>query len=681
MRVSNFPAFVVTFALIGCSCLTTAAAQEGDEQSIDDVKAYLAEKLSGLEDEQLGAIAKRIDADGNGKVSESEFENRMDAVQAVMSADAEPVDGSDEKAEVESDEAEQATAPLPYSRMAYTPISKRADVLLVTSAELAESWKAFANWKTSTGRPTKIVTTEFIAENFSGDDIQQKIRACCLKHIDEEQTRWVVLGGDSSEDAGVVPDRDTDHSDCQMLPYDNIPTDLYYISEKDWDANDDGKYGVFADDMEEVAYYNPNASIGRIPVRTTDDVAAYTEKVIAYESRYPVGDFARKMVYTCPSDSAYPKLETSMEEVSKVWSSGYVSRFFGNRTAWDETKRGEYDLTPENWIKMINDRHASKVHMHGHGLLDLWVLEKNKEVKADQVDELKNENAYPIITTVSCLTGQYDDKQDPCITESMLRQPRAGAIAILAPSREGVPFMKSQEDFQLMMTEGKMDGTTTAYTKFWKIALTEDLTLGEAFRKVKMEMESDARENDGFHMAQCELNLLGDPTLSVRPVAPESFQARATLRDNKLKLRGVPNATVSIWDGKGQYIQKQANDKGRLEVELKPTEGMLYVAASAPGHNIWSKTIAVEEPKVATADAKSDSDDEKAAASTSDMKEEKGQTLSEFKDYVSGKIPDLSDDQLDEIAKAADANSDGKISESEFENRMEAIESALGGEG
>ncbi|MDA8564334.1 C25 family cysteine peptidase, partial [Mariniblastus sp.] len=211
---------------------------------------------------------------------------------------------------------------------------------------------------------------------------------------------------------------------------------------------------------------------------------------------------------------AYPKLGTSMDAIAEVWPKGIISQFFANRTAWDDVEKGDHDLTQENWVEMINDRQASKIHMHGHGLLHCWVLEQNEMVKQDCLSQLTNERAYPIITTVSCLTGQYDDEKDPSIAESMLRLPKAGAIAILAPSREGVPFMMKESDFPRMLYDGKMDGTTASYTKFWEAALSEDVTLGEAFRQVKINMTDKARENDGYHLCQCELNLLGDPSLS-----------------------------------------------------------------------------------------------------------------------------------------------------------------------
>ena len=101
----------------------------------------------------------------------------------------------------------------------------RADLLVITNEELAPAWSKFANWKTATSRPTVIVTIEDIEEQFEGTDIQAKIRECCLKHIETKNTRWVVLGGDSDGDGGIVPDRDTDHSECCLLYTSPSPRD------------------------------------------------------------------------------------------------------------------------------------------------------------------------------------------------------------------------------------------------------------------------------------------------------------------------------------------------------------------------------------------------------------------------------------------------------------------------
>ena len=109
-------------------------------------------------------------------------------------------------------------------------------VLLITSDELKEAWKPFAEWKAKQGKVTKIVTTEEIATAFEGRDLQGKIRQCVRKHIDEHEVRWVILGGDSQPGGtGIVPDRDTVHQ-THWGKNTDIPTDIYYLSPTDWQS-------------------------------------------------------------------------------------------------------------------------------------------------------------------------------------------------------------------------------------------------------------------------------------------------------------------------------------------------------------------------------------------------------------------------------------------------------------
>ncbi len=400
-------------------------------------------------------------------------------------------------------------------------IAAKQDVLLITSPELAEAWKPFADWKTEHGKLTKVITTEEIATQFEGSDLQEKIRKCVRQHIDQHETRWVILGGDSQPGGkGVVPDRDTIHK-TQWGENSDIPTDIYYLSPTNWDADGDGVYGEFEDDKEAISYPDGKVGIGRIPMRTAADVKAYTDKVISYESHYPEGDFANHMIFTCTVPGAYAKVRRSWDDhVSKVLPEGKMSRHFAE----------DHDLTPGNWLEMINEKKVGKFHFHGHGLIQGWVLEDHQMFTKKHVATLTNKDAYPIITTVSCFTGHYDAKQDPCISESMLRAPEAGAIVIVAPCREGKPhFMDPQKDFPLMVREGKMDGTTTTMALFWELGIRDQLTTGEALMATKATLIENAKKSAMFHMCLCELNLLGDPTLAVHPVSPKAinpFQPR-----------------------------------------------------------------------------------------------------------------------------------------------------------
>ncbi len=480
------------------------------------------------------------------------------------------------------------------------PANRPATVLLITSNDLSDAWKPFASWKTRLGKSTRIVTVEEIDAQYEGDDIQQKIRVCCLESIEENGTRWVILGGDSrGGQSGGVPDRDTDHSG--YFRYKDIPTDIYYISETDWDANQDGIYGEWPKDKEAVSYVNRKATIGRIPVRTSEDVVAYTEKIIEYESQYPEHRFAHNMVYVCPIRHAQPKLKTSQETLQPLWKSGKIERFYDGETPWDNKQPGDHDLSPENFVELINGKQTAKMHVHGHGYLPVWVLEGHKMVGKQHVDKLKNDKAYLAMTTVSCFTGQFDARQDPSITEAMIRKPNGGAVLIIAPAREGVPvFHNPRTDMRLMITQGKMDGTTITMTRFWKHALNGNLTAGEAFRAAKEEMIEDAKKSAGYHWVQCELNLLGDPTLDLRATDPRSPQLNIpeTLSTGQHELTfktGIPGATICLWKENECYVVVQADEKGIATTKCKwETPGKLLVTASGPSLNASLGEIAIE---------------------------------------------------------------------------------------
>lgn len=395
-------------------------------------------------------------------------------------------------------------------------------ILIITAEKLKDAWTPFAKWKTATGRPTKIITISSIQKNYNGADVQDKMRQCILKHGDANKTRWVILGGDSSPHLPLVPDRDSKHLVYGSIAYDDIPSDSYYVSAKSWDANKDGIYGDWKKDRDELEYTNDKIFLGRVPVRVTEDVKAYTDKVIAYESSYPADSFAKSLVYTGTVEASCPKLLTSWDVIKENWE-GEGVHFFSHVTPWDNKKGGDYALSTANLIAKVNEKAYSKFHIHGHGYLPLWFLEDDTTLTVSSVREMTNKNAYLCLTTVSCFTGQFDNDLDPSITESMLRQPEAGAVIVIAPAREGVPiFHDPQTDMKKMVTEGKMDGTTTLMTSFWKHGLKKAISAGEAFHLAKKDMASDAAINSGYHWCLSELNFLGDPSIDLRPAPPHT---------------------------------------------------------------------------------------------------------------------------------------------------------------
>ncbi len=470
-----------------------------------------------------------------------------------------------------------------------------ATVLLITSPELVEAWKPFAAWKKKLGKPIRILSTKQIDDRYEAKDLQEKIRRCVRNHTDHLGTRWIILGGDSEPGGkGVVPDRDTVHR-TSFGDYDHIPTDIYYLSKKDWDGDNDGVYGEWDDDRESIDYPDGDVGLGRIPVRTPADVKSYTDKVIAYESKYPESIFATSMTYTCTVPDAFAKLRTSWDEhVSKAFPGGTIHRFYSAPGAAGA-------LSPDSWMKLLNSRESGKIHMHGHGLHSCWILDNDERLTASHLARLNNENAYPIITTVSCFTGEFDRGKDPSIAEAIIRQPGAGAVAVVAPVREGKPhFADLQRDLPLMVKEGKLDGTTRTMTQFWENGLGTKVSTGAAIMLVKAGLAEEARKSPNHHLCACELNLLGDPTLSLRATAPRTPMVAAPeeLPAGNLSLvieSDAPHAIVSLMDSFGLYAVQVSDESGNVTFPLNVLkDSTITITVSGPDYNAVQLEIPVK---------------------------------------------------------------------------------------
>lgn len=368
------------------------------------------------------------------------------------------------------------------------------------------------------------------------------------------------------------------------------------MSKTNWDADGDGIYGEWKDDRKAISYPDGSIGLGRVPVRTAADVTAFTEKVIAYESRYPSTAFARQMIYTCTDSPAYPKVRKSWDGyVSKVWKGGKVGRFFSQETPWDKKGQpGSHDLSAENLIALINGKTTGKLHIHGHGHLPGWVLERSM-FTAKHVGRLKNDGAYPLITTVSCNTGEYDSRNDPSIVELMIRKPKGGSVAIVAPVRTGKPHFHKRSDFRLMILEGKLDGTTMTMTRYWSHGLGRGLTTGEAFMKAKADMVNDAKKTAGYHLCICELNLLGDPTLDMRAKSPRTprLTTPKSIKTGKQSVQIVtdaPGSNVCLWKGKEVYAVRKTNGAGKATFNIAPTSTGI-VRATVYGANLNTVTF------------------------------------------------------------------------------------------
>ncbi|MBN1754781.1 gliding motility-associated C-terminal domain-containing protein, partial [bacterium] len=139
------------------------------------------------------------------------------------------------------------------------------DYVILSSITDTTYLQEFVSWKRGLGYRVKILTVAWIYDNYSGADLGERIRFMLIQKFPTAQwdIRYFLMIGDY----GTIPYRlcymnpdchsNDDNDNCRTF------TDLYYAElSRDWDADGDGYYGEYGEDISDIT---PEISVGRIP--------------------------------------------------------------------------------------------------------------------------------------------------------------------------------------------------------------------------------------------------------------------------------------------------------------------------------------------------------------------------------------------------------------------------------
>ncbi len=133
------------------------------------------------------------------------------------------------------------------------------------------------------------------------------------------------------------------------------------------------------------------------------------------------------------------------------------------------------------------------INFRGHGGGGIWADGNPSVMSLDDVDSLENKGQYPVVTSLTCFTGDFASSRD-CLGEAIIRKPDAGAVAFFGTTSVGW----TNADFVLMQN------MLTAFRS------QPGLTIGEIIQKGKtlyrMQNRTDLAESE-VH----QYNLIGDP--------------------------------------------------------------------------------------------------------------------------------------------------------------------------
>lgn len=230
-----------------------------------------------------------------------------------------------------------------------------------------------------------------------------------------EPPRYVVLVGDGTNDPlNVIP-----NAVANLIPpyhayvdpwLGEIPVDNRYVSV---DGPDDNV---------------PDMVIGRISALTPDQVTNVVNKVIAYETTAPAGDWQRRVVFVADNNSdPAGQFHVLSDDIRNNWlPSGYdASTIY--------YKAGSYTTAAamRTAIKTAINNDALMVQWFGHGNVIRWG--SVDMFNNTDVDALAANDTWPVIVAYTCLNAyfHYSYPAYPSFGEVLVRASQRGAVAAI----------------------------------------------------------------------------------------------------------------------------------------------------------------------------------------------------------------------------------------------------------
>ena len=192
----------------------------------------------------------------------------------------------------------------------------------------------------------------------------------------------------------------------------------YYMFAGEWGVCDFW-YTCITDDVL------PDIMIGRFSVDDYAELAAVADKTICYEQNPVLGDWQKKILVCSGSTDwgydwdGHPNLNYDFNKEVLLKLGGWnVSEVF--------LKRGG---TAADVYNNINDGRRIVVYC-GHGYQFGWEF---NDIAFFDVDQLHNDGKCPLVYSLACLTGTFQDDYN-CMGEELLNTPSKGAVAFWGSS-------------------------------------------------------------------------------------------------------------------------------------------------------------------------------------------------------------------------------------------------------
>ncbi|MGD8453858.1 MAG: C25 family cysteine peptidase [Phycisphaerae bacterium] len=445
------------------------------------------------------------------------------------------------------------------------------DYVIITLDSLVDAVAPLANWESAKGRTVEVVTTTWIASNYTGYDLAAKMRAFLREKYPSSE--WgienVLLVGHWDD----VPMRLT----WQDEGYGRPETDLYYaeLSMPDnmsWDADGDHRWG---EDSDPIDFYS-EVNVGRLPWSDPAIVQSMCEKAANYEQNEDPGYKQNILLLGAYFWSDTDNAVLMEAKVDQPWMDGWtMTRMYEKSSGWYSDYDCDYPLQHSNVMAVWPQNRYAFVNWAGHGSptsAHVCGLGSEAFIEAADADDLNLD--YPSIIFADACSNADTDHEN--IAQVMMRYAAVGFLG------------SNKVAYGMHDWAGPEDGSSQSLDYYFTTYITSgECTQGAAHQQALRNLYT----MNGWYYPRLETfewgALFGNPNLSI--VASARLLLRFPLgRPQYLPVAQPTTLTVEILAGLENYVPGTATlhyryDGGEfLTAPLEPVGGDLYEATLLP---------------------------------------------------------------------------------------------------
>ncbi|MBN1464465.1 hypothetical protein JXA02_01800 [candidate division KSB1 bacterium] len=175
----------------------------------------------------------------------------------------------------------------------------------------------------------------------------------------------------------------------------------------------------------------PDINIGRLPVKTVQELEAALDKVIQYETSPPQGDWPNRFLIIGGNGITFRSQGIAL---SKIMPPDFDTQLLFSV----KDKSIDYDPYFGGTSDLLDylDQGCSVITFHGHGGGAIWA--DNSLLRLEDVSRFYTQGKLPFILSMTCYTGAFEDpNREQSLADALLFTESEGALAMVGASGVG----------------------------------------------------------------------------------------------------------------------------------------------------------------------------------------------------------------------------------------------------